>query len=270
MSTPPPPSPPSLAEPTGCCDPLCCRWSFQASYSCDDRNWTVVVTAADPRVACGTDGDWVPGGDACTYTKIMYINGSACGSAPDPGLPFGGAEPEGCCETLCCRWHFRATWGGIDCDTPGWVVVVVDTAAGVFCSPDTAWVNSGDACTFTRTLYTTPPSCASSPDPGLPLGGERPTDCCGTGCCGHDEHCMVTTPGPWCNYVFRAECHESITTFLGGFVEDILPGNYICGTTVFVRINECPPPPGPSCDQCPNDCCTFSPPTPPANPYYCP
>ncbi len=262
--SPPTPAPPS-GEPAGCCPGTCCLWLLTTTYSCVGGYWPPATGEPVSDVACGTDTDWAPTADPCTYKRNIYISGP-CTSPPVVPPPLGGGIPPDCCST-CCRWVFNASWGGENCESTGWSVVVVSGDPDVPCGSDSGWTNGADACTKTRIMYT-PGACSSPPDPGEPTGGDRPSDCC---CCySVPENCPGSVSGPWCNYVYEGSCDDIMLTFVGGIVENVLPGSYRCGSTVSVRINQCPPPPGAPCNQCPFDCCIFSPPPPPANPYACP
>ncbi len=171
--------------------PAQCCWTFRATYDCDLASWVVGVIAAEHCPSTCNFGDWTGTEDPCVYERIMVTAPGNCAEQPDPGDP--GFVPDTCCP-LCCRWEFRGVY---NCITEAWDVTLDDSQPMMACDVDTDWtVDGADACTYLRTMYTVGNDCVSQPDPGQPLSGSVPPDCClDCGLCFNDAQPDVVITG---------------------------------------------------------------------------
>jgi len=184
---------------------VCCHRVWHTEWDCysTPRKWGPATLVSSTTIAgtCPSDSGWYQDTtDHCgnfydQYVPIPLLCEDCADVSPTPPPTNIRPEPPNCCDTPggCCKYTLQACWGGIDCDTSTWSVVVISAVPDVLCDTDGPWEqNSGDPCCYTRYMWThgtVGGACDVPPDMSPPLGGAQPEFCC-------EE--------TWCNCVYRS------------------------------------------------------------------
>ncbi len=185
---------------------VCCQRVWTTEWDCEASvpGWTPATLVSSATIAgtCPSDVTWFQDlEDPCANNYIQYTPLSLlCEDCDDisalPPPANTRPEPSGCCDVPgnCCKYKLLGCYGGLDCDTPGWVVTVVSATPHVLCEPDSTWnQNAGDYCCYTRYVWNTGTpfdgTCDEPPDMSPPNGGHIPEFCC-------EE--------TWCNCVYQS------------------------------------------------------------------